>query len=109
MKTVDDIKKDGITDEMLMQYVEFYETVDSDNLTDTVCWILAKESLALRDRTRWIPVSERLPDDDIECLVCDECGIYMAIVNEGDWWMDGRKLEGITHWMELPELPEVER
>jgi hypothetical protein len=67
---------------------------------------LLAEIRELRDKTRWIHVAEKLPDDDIECLVADECGIYMAIMDDGAWWMDGHKLDGITHWMPLPEPPE---
>jgi hypothetical protein len=66
-----------------------------------------EELLELRSRTRWIPVTEKLPEDDIECLVCDECGTYMAIMDSGWWWTDGHALDGITHWMPLPEPPEV--
>jgi hypothetical protein len=114
VKTVNEIKKDGITDEMLRQYVEFYETVDSDNLTDTVCWILAKETLALREKTRWIPVTEKLPEDSkhklphtaIEVLVRNIKGNFLAVLLDGEFWDEGNLIDHVTHWMPLPEPPE---
>jgi hypothetical protein len=125
-----------LTDDMLNFWIDFCTKAGPDiGVSDAVSEMMAKELLELREKTRWIPVSnqenwfkdivkmssdfaelrektrwipvtEKLPDDDIECLVCDDCGIYMAIMDEGDWWMDGHKLDGITHWMPLPEMPE---
>ena len=84
--------------------------------------LVAKESAELLER-RWIPVEERLPElqnwgastvvlgliksknapplnklhDLTLCVYCDN----------GIWSMPGRYV-AITHWMPLPELPEVE-
>lgn len=68
---------------------------------------------------RWIPVTERLPDDDIYVLVivsgkpCKNVTLHNAVeLAEYDpegwilemWpdWMDA----DVTHWMPLPEPPE---
>lgn len=86
---------------------------------------------ALREQPRWISVEERLPEDKCECLVYvkthNKFSGYMTI----SWFyprydgsapdLKGRKvwtgydsewgvfeLRNVTHWMPLPEPPEVE-
>ena len=61
------------------------------------------------ERTRWIPVSERLPtredagpSGDVLCYDAEEkfqlpCG-----------WLTVGKLEYVSHWMPLPEPPDQE-
>ncbi len=71
----------------------------------------------LEAERRWIPVSERLPEDTERMLtiVYDAFEDTTAIsilqhYGDGDWfsWDSGRYV--VTHWMPLPELPkECER
>ncbi|WP_301691880.1 DUF551 domain-containing protein [Klebsiella pneumoniae] len=53
---------------------------------------------------RWIPVSERMPDDDVSVLTFD--GMYRRVHHAmyGHWqcWNS----EKITHWMPLPAAPQ---
>ena len=71
-----------------------------------------EELAALKERTRWIPCSERLPEKD---------GFYNVVMNGGVWgepdvwsatscgFYDGMWDEDgttITHWMLLPEAPK---
>lgn len=66
---------------------------------------------------KWIPVAERLPDDETELLVAFEdrsLGVAFAVFHhldehEGQKWTDGNgfELKQPTHWMPLPEPPEV--
>lgn len=88
------------------------------------CARYAEEIAVAQERTRWIPVPERLPElqswgastvvlgliksenapslnklhDLTLCVYCDN----------GIWSMPGR-YAAITHWMPLPEPPEEER
>jgi hypothetical protein len=61
---------------------------------------------------RWIAVSERLPEPNEPVLIYTEMlGRHVASVDEeGEWFCDygGEWLfPDVTHWMPLPEPPEV--
>lgn len=59
----------------------------------------------------WIPVTERLPEDDTVVLVCGKSGgVYTAIHNNSKTWIHGWwKMNSKNHhcnptaWMPLPE------
>ena len=66
---------------------------------------------------KWIPVSERLPDEG-ENVICCYVGVYNFRVVT--YWYDGKNhnfgligepdgkgIKPATHWMPLPEPPEV--
>ena len=62
---------------------------------------------ALREQLerRWIPVTERLPDKPMKCLVYTERGEYggyeITYYNKGIFL----QYSNVTHWMPLPEPP----
>ena len=69
---------------------------------------------ALREQPRWISVEERLPekDKDVMCY-SNKNGGHMFFGYRG--WISGEWMEGgslhigdVTHWMPLPDAPEVE-
>jgi hypothetical protein len=72
------------------------------------CGAAANEIERLRAERRWIPVSERLPAEESQCIVwhkrSGECRI--AFRYEGNWY-EGSILitANVTHWMPLPEPP----
>jgi len=58
---------------------------------------------------RWIPVSERLPEQREDVLVFTQYGTHVAARNEyGEWYPshgDGWQFPEPTHWMPMPVDP----
>lgn len=87
-----------------------------ERLTDR-CARYAEEIAVAQERTRWIPVTERLPEDSMQKVLVFVPHIHGDIVDVGRYLgADGWVLEGwyltqsaVTHWMPLPEGPEEER
>lgn len=86
-----------------------------EKLTDR-CARYAEEIAVAQERTRWVPVEERLPEDPVQKVLVFDPHIHGDIVDVGRYLgADGWVLEGwnltqnaVTHWMPLPERPEVE-
>ena len=63
--------------------------------------------------SQWAACSERMPDDDIEVLAWVADGFFdghcYIVSRAGDWFVDddARTVSGVTHWMDLPEAPEI--
>lgn len=64
------------------------------------------------ERERWIPVGERLPPHGVQVFVAMATGVEVLRWREdaGMWeWWDGDIDDlNVTHWMPLPEKPEVD-
>lgn len=64
--------------------------------------------------SKWIPVTERLPEADKMVLCLEKSGdCWLAMWNHCDdqMWSDGDywySKNGVTHWMPLPEPPKGE-
>ena len=80
-----------------------------------VCMIinhLEAEITKLKTTDKWCKVSEDLPGDGAEVLATDGDGIWLCrkdTMCDGSVWFqpDGlQHIDGITHWMQLPELPK---
>lgn len=60
----------------------------------------------------WISVKERLPEDfDTKVVWTDRGILYLATFTGMRWYTSGGEYirdEEVTHWMQLPDLPEVE-
>ena len=64
-------------------------------------------------QANWYPVEAYKPDDDIIVMIHDPdmsepvwLGYYEH--EEDRWWTSEGGICNPTHWMELPEVPEVE-
>lgn len=57
--------------------------------------------------SQWVPVSEKLPEDNTEVLAQDGDGFYYLAWYEYDnysWWdNNGLKYEDVIAWMSLPQ------
>ena len=92
--------------------------VSTDVLLDVATPIdvaLRKRIAELEAERRWIPVSERLPQIGVRVLFYNNfiTNIHKGWFSGDEWTSDigifynGDKLKRITHWMPLPEPPEV--
>lgn len=91
-----------------------------ERLTDR-CACYAEEIAVAQERTRWIPVTERLPEEGVPVLINyigTDGEVYadgVAVWTEcGCFWWEGSLADceedvavPITHWMLLPAPPEV--
>ena len=100
----------------------FEQSADRIVAAEESALVLKKEIEKLRGQVpRWIPVEERLPEYGVRVLATDmyeedDCtGIWTREEDKDDadgcwydehgWW---HALDEVTHWMPLPEPPEVE-
>lgn len=62
---------------------------------------------ALREKKRWIPVSEKAPEYDMPQLAMTADGeVLTANYAYGEWFDTWGQDVDVTHWMPLPEAPE---
>ena len=72
------------------------------------------ERAALREKQRWIPVTERLPERDVQVLGWYKDNPFSQYRHEvvawnGNGWVfvyAHRYVTNVTHWMPLPKAPE---
>ena len=67
-------------------------------------------SCPLIEVPKWIPVTERLPEDGAEVLAFNKTGFaYVDCWTDGKWKINSmvdEEHESVTHWMPLPQPPE---
>ena len=83
--------------------------------------LMPEKVIVLQEKTRWIPVEERLPEishswgvsDIVLCIISDPSGYQppnpglCIYLEDGRWTCRGMFVR-VTHWMPLPAGPEVE-
>lgn len=91
-----------------------------DRLEELVerCARYAEEIAVLRERQKWIPVTERLPEGDGHYLcryrfkgagsIFYQTLDYYATDVQPHFQHEGTHGMRVTHWMPLPEAPEVD-
>ena len=64
----------------------------------------------LEDAQRWVPVSERLPENISNVLILSRGEQLIASYHSkySLWYVPFVDKPVVTHWMPLPELPEVQ-
>lgn len=82
------------------EYIEFAAANVIERLT--------AENAALREKQRWVLVTERLPEKQQRVIVrCKTVGTTVGWIMFGEWVTDlGPGCGEVTHWMPLPEAPE---
>ena len=85
------------------------DDADSVKASDAVKWAIA-EIARLRLERRWVPVGERLPDNEMPVIVLSAGIAFIACASWGRW-LDlggtGRYLSHVTHWQPLPPGPKT--
>ena len=69
---------------------------------------LTAENAELREKQRWISVTEKTPEYDMPQLALNADGdALIANYAYGEWFDTWGQDVEVTHWMPLPEAPEV--
>ena len=99
--------------------VDTWTSCDIDKVgTDAADLIerLTAENAELREKPRWIPVAERLPERDVQVLGWYKDNPFSqyrpgVVAWNGNGWVfvyAHRYVTNVTHWMPLPGAPEVD-
>ena len=96
------------------EFMEQYKMVDTEQIysngIEFVPIFRMKQWFAHQaDIPRWIPVTERLPEKECKCLVCDKDGdieigwFNIDYVDEEPWFSVEYFVNPVVAWCELPE------
>ena len=94
----------------MSEFYEYDKALSKINDLEHESFLLQARIAKLEAQQRWIPVSERLPEDGKPVWVCTIWNEqHSGFLIDGVWvglFRDFREGE-ITHWMPLPEPPIV--
>lgn len=94
-------------DEMVVRQDKLLATIERYQHSNK---LLEKELKDYRNRKpSWIDATEKLPDENVRCLVCCQTqkgfrSHNLAYYADGHWHGTG-SMSGVTHWMYPPTLP----
>ena len=85
----------------------------ADAIEDLIAALTASNEVIAKNKPRWIPVTERLPEVRVWVLCYCRANSFdvFRMTDEGHWQYGNRSIymKGyVTHWMPLPEPPEEE-
>jgi hypothetical protein len=83
------------------------EDDDTEYIQMTEYKKLEKRIAELEAANRWIPVSERLPDEQIWVNATNGIVTFPSIFGYGEWMSSGGWINDVTHWRPLPQPPEL--
>lgn len=107
----------------LHDYIQLFVKMNEEFPDDSLATVEETQALLdeidrLNAERRWIPVSERLPENKQDVFVLNKYGDCKArtYLDDGDirWWLHSDdnycdELEYATHWMPLPPPPPEEK
>lgn len=112
------IDADKLLDRLPKVDLDYDEKITrSGAIRDMICIV---ETAPTVEMPRWIPVTERLPDKEEFVLVVVNGrwhnikfvnAAQIAMYDEDGWWIEAYpewKNPKVSHWLPLPEPPEVE-
>ena len=80
-------------------------------IEELICEVADEHNARLdaEERQRWIPVSERLPEDRTRCATVSEDDDYgLGLYTKDFGWMFPCYMGKVSHWIPLPEPPKEE-
>ena len=97
----------------LQQRVDTLEAYIDDFTPDSMQIAKLKQCIAeLEAERRWIPVSERLPEECVYVQVTDGKDVFQAKMylkyGKPKWVWQGYEVDNVTHWQSLPNPPQEE-
>ena len=93
------LNDDGDCQEKLMKQA-------ADAIEDLITALTASNEVIAKNKPKWIPVTERLPEKYVRVLVYSKAtrmGRGIDFTNADGNWFSTQK---VTHWMPLPESPK---
>lgn len=103
-EAIERLKQNKAAAEFYAGMVQNTNAIENE-LKDIEAMDMAIEALsAAEPKAGWIPVSERLPEEYAQYLVCFKTGhCYVYWLEDSDWARGMAEKEGIIAWMPLPE------
>ena len=103
-------KKQKACDDCAAVYGSLWEAADA--IEDLITALTASNEVIAKNKPKWIPVTERLPDENDVVLITDSINVGTGYLIHGYGWIspfDDIDISHVSHWMPLPQPPESER